>query len=712
MKKNLIVIIVILGMLLGACGKVPSDNKAIQETPNAEIELNSNTETEVAVDAEIENTMLVQFNEEFYPFPGGYKAADIARIDNHLLIMGRNENSYTLVIADYSFREDGTVSFSDPKSVKTQNKNDDGFPNIYNITSGGDGYYYLMSADYKDNIFDNIKIERLSASGEILGETLVTDWPLDDYIKDFKVTENGNIVINGYNIAGVLPWQGTNLAAVTVNTNGNYIVSSSLTKEGVVFSAGGYLFLFNDKTLETSQLIKEPNDYSFSFTDCYGLNGEYISNNAGSFAEYDFDTNATTEILRWNYKVESTKSFGPSCRLSNNVFVCSFTDRDALLLTGLKQVPYTERSIVNVALIGVSDFVLEEFNSENTKYECQATEYSENEIDQFLVDMSLGNAPDLVISKSNLKIGPNMYENLFEYIDSDPDLSRDGFIPHYLDALSEEGKLPQIWDQVAICTLVARQSDVGNGYGLWPEDYNSIVDENPDYYAVFQSFMSKTNLLEWIARIGISTFVDFENPSCNFNNEQFQSLLEWCREMGDDIVEGSDQPVYDISETLLSFEYITSLMRLESLLNIYREPISFVGFPNGAEGYSYYTISGDTYGKSMAIPQNSSNKEGAWEFIKWQLSFNHQVELGKYANIPVNAQALQHKAESELSNESKNFLADLLSKVCYAEKLNDNALINIIVDSGQGFIYGDKTIEDTVDIIQSRSSIYVAEQYG
>ena len=114
----------------------------------------------------------------------------------------------------------------------------------------------------------------------------------------------------------------------------------------------------------------------------------------------------------------------------------------------------------------------------------------------------------------------------------------------------------------------------------------------------------------------------------------------------------------------------------------------------------------------MAIPQSSNNKEGAWEFIRWQLSFNHQVSLGTYANIPVNAQALQYRAEAELSNESQSLLADLLSKVCYAEKLNDNALINIIVDSGQGFIYGDKTIEDTVDTIQSRSNIYIAEQYG
>ena len=145
MKRNLIVTIAILSMLLSACGKEPSDNRSLQETSNAEIEFNSDMETEVAIDTEIKDTMLVKFDEEFYPFSGGYKATDIARIDNHLLIMGKNENSYTLAITDYSFREDGTVSFSDPRSVKTQNKNDDGFPNIYNITSGGDGYYYLIT---------------------------------------------------------------------------------------------------------------------------------------------------------------------------------------------------------------------------------------------------------------------------------------------------------------------------------------------------------------------------------------------------------------------------------------------------------------------------------------------------------------------------------------------------------------------------------------
>lgn len=699
-----ILIIAILSAFLGACCKEPSDENKRSCTIAVEDEMTSSKNSNA--------TMSVQFNEKFYPFPGGYIASDVARIDNHLMILGHNGDSYAMAITDYNIEDDGTVNFSAPKSIDLLKQRGEDSQDMYNITSGGDGFFYLMSANYTNKTYSNIKVSRYSVKGELLEEMPIIGWTSDDYIKDFKVTNNSNIIIHGYKIIGSIPWNETNLTFVTANTNGNDIVSSSLIEEGVVFSAGGYLFLFNDKTMETIQLVKAPSDYSFSFTDCYGLNGEYISNNGGSFAEYDFEADSVAEILRWNYSIDSTKSFGPSCRLSETAFICAFNDREALLVTGLKQVPYVERSIVNVALIGVSDFVLEEFNSENTEYECHATHYSDAEIDQFLVDMSLGNTPDLVISKSNLKINSNVYEDLFEYIDSDTELSRENFIPHYLDALSEEGKLPQIWDQVAICTLVARQSDVGNGYGLWPKDYNCIVAENPDYYAVFQSFMSKTNLLGWIARIGVSTFVDFENHVCNFDNNQFQSLLEWCKEMGDDIVEGSDQPIYDISETVLSFEYITSLMRLESLLRIYREPISFVGFPNGADGYSYYTISGDTYGKSMSIPQNSNNKKGAWEFIKWQLSFDHQVELGKYANIPVNVQALQHKAESELSNESQNFLTELLSKVYYAEKLNDNALINIIVDSGLGFIYGDKTIEDTVDIIQSRSSIYIAEQYS
>jgi len=689
--------ILILSTLLSACGKMSSRDRAAQGSPKAETA------------AANENMMPVQFKEEFYPFSGGYKVVDIARIENHLFILGRSESAYTMAITDYSINDDGTISFSEPKTIKTPDEN---IASIYNITAGGDGLFYFMSADYEDHSYDNITIAQYSAEGQYIEDMPVSGWPSDDYITDFKITVNSKVVIHGYNIVGVIPWLGTALSTASIDTYGNYIVSSSLTKDGIVFSIGGGLFLFDDETMKTVPLIKEPGDYSFSFTDCYGLNGEYISNNGGSFAEYDFDSGSAAELLRWNYSVESTKYFGPACRLSDKVFICTFTDREALLITGLKQVPYNERSIVNVALIGVGDFELEEFNSQNTEYECKATEYSENEINRFLAEMSLGNVPDLVISKSNLKLSPDLYEDLFEYLDSDAELSRDSFIPNYLSALSEEGKLPQLWDQAAICTLAARQSDVGDGYGLWPEDYNRLVHENPNYDAAFQSFMSKTNLLEWIARIGVSTFVDFENRSCSFDNEQFKSLLAWCKEMGDDIVEGSNQPVYDISETVLSFEYITSLTRIESLLTIYGEPISFVGFPNGADGYSYFTISGDTYGKAMSIPKNSSNKEGAWAFIRWQLSFNHQVGLGKYANIPVNAQALQHKAESELSEEGQASLADLLSNVRYAEKLNDKALISILVDSGQGYVYGDKAIENTIDLIQSRASIYIAEQYG
>ena len=54
----------------------------------------------------------------------------------------------------------------------------------------------------------------------------------------------------------------------------------------------------------------------------------------------------------------------------------------------------------------------------------------------------------------------------------------------------------------------------------------------------------------------------------------------------------------------------------------------------------------------------------------------------------------------------------LLENTRGADRCSDSQVRDIILECGQAYLAGDKSLEETVELIQSRASIYVSEQYG
>ena len=132
-----------------------------------------------------------------------------------------------------------------------------------------------------------------------------------------------------------------------------------------------------------------------------------------------------------------------------------------------------------------------------------------------------------------------------------------------------------------------------------------------------------------------------------------------------------------------------------------------MGFPTGGKGLSYFTCS---YNGSLAIPSNSSNKDGAWAYIKSRLLADAQYSINY--GLPTNKQALIHQAQASLSAEELEQLLALAESTTSANRFSNQTVKDIILDCGRAYLFGDKTLEDTVADIQSRASIYISEQYG
>ena len=80
--------------------------------------------------------------------------------------------------------------------------------------------------------------------------------------------------------------------------------------------------------------------------------------------------------------------------------------------------------------------------------------------------------------------------------------------------------------------------------------------------------------------------------------------------------------------------------------------------------------------------------------------------------LTVNRHAMLRMAEEELSGEPVERFMGLLENTRGADRCSDSQVRDIILECGQAYLAGDKSLEETVELIQSRASIYVSEQYG
>ncbi|MCM1302593.1 MAG: hypothetical protein NC305_10285 [Lachnospiraceae bacterium] len=246
--------------------------------------------------------------------------------------------------------------------------------------------------------------------------------------------------------------------------------------------------------------------------------GEYLTLVTGEgFYEYNGDKD------KWNLLLPYGKyAYGTVCRVSEDDFLMCLEDAEALVLTGAERVPYMEdtRSVVKVAVLtdnvnlvskmfdGYEDDPL--YDYQVTIYDCNSSDSPGNmdittesviqAVNRLRVEIIAGNAPDLLVCTDDyFNTDSYMFEDLYPYIDADRELDRDSFLPNLLEALSCNGELHQLWTNAQVWTVFARAADVGDDSGFTVSDYMRMVEENPAYGGVFESEITRTQLLYRVA---------------------------------------------------------------------------------------------------------------------------------------------------------------------------------------------------------------------
>ena len=89
-------------------------------------------------------------------------------------------------------------------------------------------------------------------------------------------------------------------------------------------------------------------------------------------------------------------------------------------------------------------------------------------------------------------------------------------------------------------------------------------------------------------------------------------------------------------------------------------------------------------------------------------SAQRKVEYG----LPVNLKVVMAQAEATGTPEAVQQFSDLLNSVGFAENNSDNQLRQIILENGLLYCQGSKSLDETIKLIQSKASLYLAEHYN
>lgn len=663
--------------------------------------------------------------QELTPFGAAFTVRGMARSGETILFSLSDGDRHSLALSQAQIQADGSLALSTPVPVPMDEPEADDEAFLYQVTAGGDGDFYVLTGELPASYLsggeikanpdreNSYRILRYSPAGELLQTVALPGFELEDLI-GVGAPDGEHLLVYSNQAAALLDASGAVRSRAFLPED-VYVLSSQLCGNSLILSAFSPrgMSLFYEIDVETGALntLPIPQDIT-NWTDCQGLGDEYLLQAGGFFYELDLQSGDQAEVLQWNYT--NTDCEG-ALRLGEQSFLCREPGSGTLTFAYRVLQEARERETAQVAIYCEDDFAglgssaesaLRGFENEDGRYHFEVTRYEEGELDMLLTVLSTPDAPDLVIFNQGINTATSAFEDLYPYLDADPELGRDSFLPNLLEDLSVSGELHELWTEVNVYTLAARAADVGDGRGLTTADYDRILAESDQYQALFQTFMDKHNLLLFVSTVGISHYVDRASGACSFDDPHFRELLAWCSQMCDPVPEGSFDvtPLYpeDVVLWLVPLQAPGQVHNLDS--HVFQEPFVFVGFPTGDDNGSFYIQNG----LSMAIPRAAGNKEGAWAFLRSRLLPKAQQRL----RFPVHLDTMLSLAREDLNEDEISLLLDLLEHTGFAENIADAPLRRIVIECGTAYLGGEKTLDEAIELLQSRASIYLSERYG
>jgi ABC-type glycerol-3-phosphate transport system substrate-binding protein len=695
-----------------------------------------------------------------------------------------------------SMKEDGTdmqvrqLAFPDKKENDTasvENNNIWVYDNYYNFVFSPDGKVYANrqhsyedSSDPDNYIYEQtFYVNCWDADGSFLWEKQL----------EGLITEEEGIWVNNMVAASDgtvhLILSGNNIYKMSVDAQGNVServpVSDDVTKlfqnsESIIPREDGSFFVMyrdeNDWTKAyittydlSTDTVGEPSEMPSSLTwggmDYMqaGKSSDLIYTNSNGIFAYNIgDAQGTQKMSYINSDLNITSMIS-AMELDGNAFLGLYSeDYGQDLKAGIfnyvdpKDIPDKAVLVLAGNYVG-SDLKkrIVEFNRSSEQYRIVVKEYNSYNtyedyragVNQLNNDIITGNMPDILLTEGlpaeNYAV-KGLLADIGEMIKNDEELSQVEFVQNAFDAYSLDGKLYFVIPYFSVNTMVAKTSLVGDRTSWTMEEAQAVLSTMQENAALMGE-MTRGNFFGTMMNFCAGDFVDVSTGKCNFNSPEFINMMEYAKTLPAELNEdyyGEDywmnyRSQYRDNRTLLEYVSIGSIRNLNYTINgDMGEDVTYIGFPTES-GQGSYINAYQTY----AISSRSKNKEGAWEFIRFYLTEEHQKTL-EYG-MPI--QMKYFKANAQKALEKPYYVDENNNKVEYEDSYymngetitlpqlnqaqidqavnfilsvnkryyNNDDVMTIINEEMESFYSGQKSAQEVATIIQSRAQIYVDE---
>lgn len=457
----------------------------------------------------------------------------------------------------------------------------------------------------------------------------------------------------------------------------------------------------------------------------------------------DLADGSTTEILNWQESdvLPSMDRRNLLLLPDGRALFCVYGNSEppcSYLLTARTQEDMDSMKLITVADMGISGSedwlsrMISKFNrqSENSRivtksyYDSSVPDFGTEALKKDLLD---GVIPDILASNPDYHMFSNkeMFEDLSVWMENDPEFHKEDYVMNFFESLKYHGRLERMGFQFAVNTYAAKAEHLGDAQRLTLSDYANL--ELPEGMELMDG-VERTRMFNALMYSQLMEFVDYQAGTCSFDSETFISLLDW---FGSFPEQAAIQDDYAFREdrALLYPLQIHSLKSYHATGQIVfgNADVTLTGTPIGTEG------NGGVFAPLGLITVSSSSqyKEEIWEFIKFCLREENQ--LSDDFGLPVNRNALAAAMERDQQpptelNKSTYGYGNLSEEVTAATAeeaaeltayidgitvcgIPDEFIYNIVEEETARYFAGDCTAEDAARIIQSRVSLYLAEQY-
>lgn len=141
-----------------------------------------------------------------------------------------------------------------------------------------------------------------------------------------------------------------------------------------------------------------------------------------------------------------------------------------------------------------------------------------------------GRAPDIwdTTLPTELYARKGLLEDLWPWIDADPEIRREDLMAHVLDCASVDGKLCRVFNSFKIRTAFVNAELIGDRTSWTLEEMMECYRSMPEGSSIFNYFDGKRNTLLYLIDNDIDHWIDWDSGECRFDSEEFKTLLEVC----------------------------------------------------------------------------------------------------------------------------------------------------------------------------------------